>query len=101
NAQNIINGTNQPTINKRNVNTATQAVNNTTDALDGEHRLKEVKNNTHQTITNLSNLNNAQKNEEKNLVNSATTLEQVQQNLQTAQQLDNGMGELRHSIANK
>ncbi len=36
-----------------------------------------------------------------NLVNSVSTLEQVQQNLQTAQQLDNAMGELRHSIANK
>ncbi len=101
NAQNIINGTNQPTINKGNVNTATQAVNNTKDALDGDHRLEEAKNNANQTITNLSNLNNAQKNEEKNLVNSASTLEQVQQNLQTAQQLDNAMGELRHSIANK
>ena len=38
---------------------------------------------------------------QKNLVNSASTLEQVQQNLQTAQQLDNAMGELRQSIANK
>ena len=38
---------------------------------------------------------------EKNLVNSASTLEQVQQNLQTAQQLDNAMGELRQSIAKK
>ena len=61
NAQNIINGTNQPTINKSNVNTATQAVNNTKDALDGDHRLEEAKNNANQTITNLSNLNNAQK----------------------------------------
>ena len=61
NAQNIINGTNQPTINKGNVNTATQAVNNTKDALDGDHRLEESKNNANQTITNLSNLNNAQK----------------------------------------
>ncbi len=101
NAQNIINGTNQPTINKGNVNTATQAVNNTKDALDGDHRLEEAKNNANQTITNLSNLNNAQKDAEKNLVNSASTLEQVQQNLQTAQQLDNAMGKLRHSIANK
>ena len=85
--KNIINGTNQPTINKSNVNTATQAVNNTKDALDGDHRLEEAKNNANQTITNLSNLNNAQKDAEKNLVNSASTLEQVQQNLQTAQQL--------------
>lgn len=46
-------------------------------------------------------MNNAQKDAEKNLVNSASTLEQVQQNLQTAQQLDNAMGELRQSIANK
>ena len=46
-------------------------------------------------------MNNAQKDAEKNLVNSVSTLEQVQQNLQTAQQLDNAMGELRHSIANK
>lgn len=61
NAQNIINGTNQPTINKGNVNTATQAVNNTKDALDGDHRLEEAKNNANQTITNLSNLNNSQK----------------------------------------
>lgn len=41
------------------------------------------------------------KDAEKNLVNSASTLEQVQQNLQTAQQLDNAMGELRQSIAKK
>lgn len=101
NAQNIINGTNQPTINKGNVTTATQAVKNTKDALDGDHRLEEAKNNANQTITNLSNLNNAQKDAEKNLVNSASTLEQVQQNLQTAQQLDNAMDELRQSIANK
>lgn len=101
NAQNIINGTNQPTINKGNVTTATQAVKNTKDALDGDHRLEEAKNNANQTIRNLSNLNNAQKDAEKNLVNSASTLEQVQQNLQTAQQLDNAMGELRQSIANK
>lgn len=52
----------------------------------------EAKNNANQTIRNLSNLNNAQKDAEKNLVNSASTLEQVQQNLQTAQQLDNAMG---------
>ena len=39
NAQNIINGTNQPTINKGNVTTATQTVKNTKDALDGDHRL--------------------------------------------------------------
>ena len=101
NAQNIINGTNQPTINKGNVTTATQTVKNTKDVLDGDHRLEEAKNNANQTITNLSNLNNAQKDAEKNLVNSASTLEQVQQNLQTAQQLDNAMGELRQSIANK
>ncbi|MDU1576789.1 MAG: hyperosmolarity resistance protein Emb, partial [Staphylococcus epidermidis] len=101
NAQNIINGTNQPTINKGNVTTATQTVKNTKDALDGDHRLEEAKNNANQTIRNLSNLNNAQKDAEKNLVNSASTLEQVQQNLQTAQQLDNAMGELRQSIANK
>ena len=73
---------------------------NTKDALDGDHRLEEAKNNANQTIRNLSNLNNAQKDAEKNLVNSASTLEQVQQNLQTAQQLDNAM-ELRQSIANK
>lgn len=101
NAQNIINGTNQPTINKGNVTTATQTVKNTKDALDGDHRLEEAKNNANQTIRNLSNLNNAQKDAEKNLVNSASTLEQVQQNLQTAQQLDNAMGELRQSIAKK
>ena len=46
-------------------------------------------------------MNNAQKDAEKNLVNSASTLEQVQQNLQTAQQLDNAMYEARQSIANK
>lgn len=101
NAQNIINGTNQPTINKGNVTTATQTVKNTKNALDGDHRLEEAKNNANQTITNLSNLNNVQKDAEKNLVNSASTLEQVQQNLQTAQQLDNAMGELQQSIANK
>ena len=61
NAQNIINGTNQPTINKGDVSNATQSVKATKDALDGDHRLEEAKNHANQEITNLQNLNNAQK----------------------------------------
>ena len=71
----------------------------TKDALDGDHRLEEAK----ITLTKrlrTQNLNNAQK-EEKNAVNTSPTLEQVQQNLQTAQNLDSAMGALKQSIANK
>lgn len=100
-AQDIINGTNQPTINKGDISRATQTVNNTKTALDGNHRLEEAQQNANQTITNLPNLNNAQKTAEKQLVNQSNTLEQVQQHLQTAQALDNAMGALRQSIANK
>ncbi|OHO70132.1 hypothetical protein HMPREF2580_06500 [Staphylococcus sp. HMSC036D05] len=101
NAQNIISGTSQPTINKGDVSNATQSVKATKDALDGDHRLEEAKNHANQEITNLQNLNNAQKEAEKNAVNVSPTLEQVQQNLQTSLNLDSAMGALKQSIANK
>lgn len=100
-ANDLINGTNQPTINKGDISRAAQTVNTTKDALDGNHRLEAAQQNATQTITNLSNLNNAQKDAEKQLVNQSTTLEQVQQHLQTAQDLDHAMESLRLSIANK
>ena len=100
-ANDLINGTNQPTINKGDISRASQTVNTTKDALDGNHRLEAAQQNATQTITNLSNLNNAQKDAEKHLVNQSTTLEQVQQHLQTAQDLDHAMESLRQSIANQ
>lgn len=60
-ANDLINGTNQPTINKGDISRASQTVNTTKDALDGNHRLEAAQQNATQTITNLSNLNNAQK----------------------------------------
>ncbi|MEJ7180451.1 hypothetical protein, partial [Staphylococcus capitis] len=73
-AQKIINGTNQPTINKDDVSNATQSVKTTKDALDGNHRLEENKQNANHDIDNLPNLTNAQKTAEKALINNKQTL---------------------------
>ncbi|WP_422124956.1 DUF1542 domain-containing protein [Staphylococcus caprae] len=100
-AQNIINGTNQPTLNKGEISRATNNVISTKEALDGNTRLANAQRDANQTITNLPNLNEAQKDANKLAINNANTLEQVQQNLQIAQELDNAMGSLRQSIANK
>ncbi|WP_145470861.1 GA module-containing protein, partial [Staphylococcus epidermidis] len=65
------------------------------------HTLHQPKNNPNQTITNLSNFNNPQKHPHKNLLNTPSTLQQLQQNLQTPQQLHNPIPHLPQTIPNK
>ncbi|WP_424842390.1 hyperosmolarity resistance protein Ebh [Staphylococcus pasteuri] len=98
NAENIIAGTNNPTINKGDVSQATQAVDNTKQALDGVQRLEEDKQNAGTSLNQFDHLTPAQQQAIENAINNASTRDEVAQKLEEAQALNNAMQALKDSI---
>ncbi|HFH7463503.1 TPA: DUF1542 domain-containing protein, partial [Staphylococcus aureus] len=98
NAESIIAGLNNPTINKGNVSSATQAVTSSKNALDGVERLAQDKQRATETLNNLSNLNTPQRQALENQINNAATRVEVAQKLTEAQALNQAMEALRNSI---
>ncbi|MBR9594111.1 hyperosmolarity resistance protein Ebh, partial [Staphylococcus aureus] len=81
NAESIIAGLNNPTINKGNVSSATQAVISSKNALDGFERLAQDKQTAGNSLNHLDQLTPAQQQALENQINNATTRGEVAQKL--------------------
>ncbi|MBR9013525.1 hyperosmolarity resistance protein Ebh, partial [Staphylococcus aureus] len=81
NAESIIAGLNNPTINKGNVSSATQAVISSKNALDGVERLAQDKQTAGNSLNHLDQLTPAQQQALENQINNATTRGEVAQKL--------------------
>ncbi|MBR9639042.1 hyperosmolarity resistance protein Ebh, partial [Staphylococcus aureus] len=79
NAESIIAGLNNPTINKGNVSSATQAVISSKNALDGVERLAQDKQTAGNSLNHLDQLTPAQQQALENQINNATTRGEVAQ----------------------
>ncbi|MBR9586545.1 hyperosmolarity resistance protein Ebh, partial [Staphylococcus aureus] len=89
NAESIIAGLNNPTINKGNVSSATQAVISSKNALDGFERLAQDKQTAGNSLNHLDQLTPAQQQALENQINNATTRGEVAQKF--AQALNQAM----------
>ncbi|MBR9281512.1 hyperosmolarity resistance protein Ebh, partial [Staphylococcus aureus] len=85
NAESIIAGLNNPTINKGNVSSATQAVISSKNALDGVERLAQDKQTAGNSLNHLDQLTPAQQQALENQINNATTRGEVAQIITEAQ----------------
>ncbi|MBR9599202.1 hyperosmolarity resistance protein Ebh, partial [Staphylococcus aureus] len=85
NAESIIAGLNNPTINKGNVSSATQAVISSKNALDGVERLAQDKQTAGNSLNHLDQLTPAQQQALENQINNATTRGEVAQKLTETQ----------------
>lgn len=77
NAESIIAGLTNPTINKGNVSSATQAVTSSKNALDGVERLAQDKQTAGNSLNHLDQLTPAQQQALENQINNATTRDKV------------------------
>ncbi|MBR9407570.1 hyperosmolarity resistance protein Ebh, partial [Staphylococcus aureus] len=98
NAESIIAGLNNPTINKGNVSSATQAVISSKNALDGVERLAQDKQTAGNSLNHLDQLTPAQQQALENQINNATTRGEVAQITAQAQALNQAMEALKESI---
>ncbi|MBE2142418.1 GA module-containing protein, partial [Staphylococcus argenteus] len=98
NAESIIAGVNNPTINKGNVSSATQAVNTTKNALDGVERLAQDKQTAGNSLNHLDQLTPAQQQALENQINQSPTREKVAEIIAQAQALNEAMNALKESI---
>ncbi len=85
NAESIIAGLNNPTINKGNVSSATQAVTSSKNALDGVERLAQDKQTAGNSLNHLDQLTPAQQQALENQINNATTRDKVAEIIAQAQ----------------
>ncbi|MBR8905449.1 hyperosmolarity resistance protein Ebh, partial [Staphylococcus aureus] len=93
NAESIIAGLNNPTINKGNVSSATQAVISSKNALDGVERLAQDKQTAGNSLNHLDQLTPAQQQALENQINNATTRGEVAQKLTEAQALNQAINQ--------
>ncbi len=100
-AENIINQANGTNANQSQVEAALSTVTTTKQALNGDRKVTDAKNNANQTLSTLDNLNNAQKGAVTGNINQAHTVAEVTQAIQTAQELNTAMGNLKQEIADK
>ncbi|MBM9755175.1 DUF1542 domain-containing protein, partial [Staphylococcus aureus] len=98
NAESIIAGLNNPTINKGNVSSATQAVISFKNALDGVERLAQDKQTAGNSLNHLDQLTPAQQQALENQINNATTRDKVAEIIAQAQALNEAMKALKESI---
>ncbi len=98
NAESIIAGLNNPTINKGNVSSATQAVISSKNALDGVERLAQDKQTAGNSLNHLDQLTPAQQQALENQINNATTRDKVAEIIAQAQALNEAMKALKESI---
>ncbi len=69
--------------------------------MNGDRKVTDAKNNANQTLSTLDNLNNAQKGAVTGNINQAHTVAEVTQAIQTAQELNTAMGNLKDSLNDK
>ena len=69
--------------------------------MNGNRKVTDAKNNANQTLSTLDNLNNAQKGAVTGNINQAHTVAEVTQAIQTAQELNTAMGNLKNSLNDK
>ncbi len=100
-AENIINQANGTNANQSQVEAALSTVTTTKQALNGDRKVTDAKNNANQTLSTLDNLNNAQKGAVTGNINQAHTVAEVTQAIQTAQELNTAMGNLKNSLNGK
>lgn len=100
-AENIINQANGTNANQSQVEAALSTVTTTKQALNGDRKVTDAKNNANQTLSTLDNLNNAQKGAVTGNINQAHTVAEVTQAIQTAQELNTAMGNLKNSLNDK
>lgn len=98
NAESIIAGLNNPTINKGNVTSATQTVTSSKNALDGVERLAQDKQTAGNSLNHLDQLTPAQQQALENQINNATTRDKVAEIIAQAQALNEAMKALKESI---
>ncbi|SCT66036.1 truncated cell surface fibronectin-binding protein [Staphylococcus aureus] len=98
NAESIIAGLNNPTINKGNVSSATQAVTTSKNGLDGVERLAQDKQTAGNSLNHLDQLTPAQQQALENQINNATTRDKVAEIIAQAQALNEAMKALKESI---
>lgn len=100
-AENIINQANGTNANQSQVEAALSTVTTTKQALNGDRKVTDAKNNAIQTLSTLDSLNNAQKGAVTGNINQAHTVAEVTQAIQTAQELNTAMGNLKNSLNDK
>ncbi len=100
-AENIINQANGTNANQSQVEAALSTVTTTKQALNGDRKVTDAKSNANQTLSTLDNLNNAQKGAVTGNINQAHTVAEVTQAIQTAQELNTAMGNLKNSLNDK
>ncbi|HDK7683561.1 TPA: hyperosmolarity resistance protein Ebh [Staphylococcus aureus] len=100
-AENIINQANGTNANQSQVEAALSTVTITKQALNGDRKVTDAKNNANQRLSTLDNLNNAQKGAVTGNINQAHTVAEVTQAIQTAQELNTAMGNLKKSLNDK
>ncbi len=100
-AENIINQANGTNANQSQVEAALSTVTTTKQALNGDRKVTDAKNNANQTLSTLDNLNNVQKGAVTGNINQAHTVAEVTQAIQTAQELNTAMGNLKNSLNDK
>ncbi|HHW9882976.1 TPA: hyperosmolarity resistance protein Ebh [Staphylococcus aureus] len=100
-AKDILNKSNGTNANQSQVEAALSTVTTTKQALNGDRKVTDAKNNANQTLSTLDNLNNAQKGAVTGNINQAHTVAEVTQAIQTAQELNTAMGNLKNSLNDK
>ncbi|HDD6776176.1 TPA: hyperosmolarity resistance protein Ebh, partial [Staphylococcus aureus] len=100
-AENIINQANGTNANQSQVEAALSTVTTTKQALNGDRKVTDAKINANHTLSTLDNLNNAQKGAVTGNINQAHTVAEVTQAIQTAQELNTAMGNLKNSLNDK
>ncbi|WP_438827666.1 hyperosmolarity resistance protein Ebh [Staphylococcus warneri] len=98
NAESIIAGITNPTINKDNVNQATESVNATKQALNGVEKLAEDKQHAGETMNQFNQLTPAQQQALNDAITDAQTRDEVAQKVAQAEALNNAMQALKDSI---
>ena len=100
-AQSIIDQVANPTMSHDEIENAINNIKHAINALDGEHKLQQAKENANLLINSLNDLNAPQRGAINRLVNEAQTREKVAEQLQSAQALNDAMKHLRNSIQNQ
>ncbi len=100
-AENIINATSQPTLDPSAVTQAVTTMNQAKDALNGDEKLAQAKQDALANLDTLRDLNQPQRDALRNQINQAQALATVEQTKQNAQNVNTAMGNLKQGIANK
>ena len=100
-AENIINATHDPELNKANIEQATQAVQQAEQALHGVEKLTHDKTTASNELDGLTNLTDAQREKLKEQINNSTSRDDIKQKIEQAKQLNNLMDQLKQQVGHK